>query len=189
MPRFWNQTSYWKKVQIDSILYVGSLEIQATIYFKIRRVKVAEYNEVIWYRGPIYKTLKNVFCNFFKIHVISNTIGRKRLKQERMDESIYQAFVDFERRKPSSTPSLFNFLITQFWRANKAPLILYPLCLLLPVSYQASIFYETDHFLAPEEMGGGGCHNKIYLISPLPQRLCNPPPHLIDRQLSVVRPL
>ena len=104
------------------------------------------------------KLWKMYFVIFFKIHVISNTIGRKRLKQERMDESIYQAFVDFERRKPSSTPSLFNFLITQFWRANKAPLILYPLCLLLPVSYQASSFYETDHYLAPEEMGGrGGC--------------------------------
>ena len=54
------------------------------------------------------------FVIFLKIHIISNTIGRKRLKQEKMDESIYWAFVDFERRKPSSTPSLFNFLITQF---------------------------------------------------------------------------
>ena len=98
-----------------------------------------------------------------------------------MDNSIYQAFVNFDRRKPSSTPSLFNFLITKFWRANKAHLNLYIFC-----AYLCLFRIKLLAFIRPTIIyhlrGGGGvglCHNKIYLIPPLPQRLCrvlmNPP--------------
>ena len=91
--------------------------------------------------------------------------------REKMDKSIYQAFVNFNGRKPSPSPLLFNHLIIQFWRENKARLNLYILrayLCLFPIKLLAS----RKLFIAGGTGGRGGfwlCHNKIFLIlSPLP---------------------